>query len=46
MRSTAAPFQGGQSGSLTVDLQPGTYQIWCPVGDHKGKGMDTTITVG
>lgn len=46
MRSTAAPFQGGHSGSLTVDLQPGTYQIWCPVGDHKGKGMDTTITVG
>lgn len=44
-KSAGGPLQGGQSASVTVDLQPGTYEIWCPVGDHKGKGMDTTITV-
>jgi uncharacterized cupredoxin-like copper-binding protein len=38
-------LQGGQSASLPVDLQPGTYEIWCPVGEHKAKGMTTTITV-
>jgi plastocyanin len=44
-QSAGGPLQGGQSGALTVDLQPGTYEIWCPVGEHKAKGMDTTITV-
>ena len=37
---------GGQSGSLTVTLQKGTYQLWCGVPGHKDKGMVTTITVG
>ena len=36
---------GGQSGSLTVTLQKGTYQLWCGVPGHKDKGMATTITV-
>jgi len=36
---------GGQSGSLTVTLQKGTYQLWCGVPGHKDKGMVTTITV-
>lgn len=38
--------QPGQSASLTVTLQNGTYEMWCPVDGHKGQGMDTTITVG
>ncbi|MEU6641883.1 hypothetical protein ABZ863_04970 [Saccharomonospora sp. NPDC046836] len=35
----------GQSGDLTVTLQPGTYEIYCPVDGHKAAGMDLTITV-
>jgi len=35
----------GTSGSLTVTLQPGTYEFYCGVPTHKGKGMDLTVTV-
>lgn len=35
----------GGTGSLTVTLQPGTYELYCNVPGHKDKGMDTTITV-
>lgn len=37
---------GGQSGSLTVALQKGSYELWCSVDSHKDKGMDMKITVG
>ena len=37
---------GGQSGSLTVPLQKGSYELWCSVDSHKDKGMDMKITVG
>jgi plastocyanin len=40
---TAGP---GGTATLTVTLQPGSYEMWCPVGNHKQAGMDTTITVG
>lgn len=36
----------GGTAELTVTLQPGTYQVWCSVGNHRARGMDTTITVG
>lgn len=39
-------ISSGGTGELTVTLQPGTYQVWCSVDGHRGKGMDTTITVG
>jgi plastocyanin len=29
---------------ITVDLQPGTYEYYCPVGDHK-QTMKGTLTV-
>jgi uncharacterized cupredoxin-like copper-binding protein len=36
----------GESGTLTVDLSaPGTYQFYCPVGDHRDRGMEGEITV-
>ena len=35
----------GQSGSLTINLPPGTYEFYCPVDDHKGMGMEGEITV-
>ena len=40
------PLGTGQSGELTVDLKPGRYRVYCPVGDHATKhGMETTVNV-
>jgi plastocyanin len=38
-------ISGGQSAKLTVDLQPGTYEIYCPIDSHKEMGMEGTLTV-
>jgi uncharacterized cupredoxin-like copper-binding protein len=36
----------GDSAKLTVDLsKPGTYEMYCPVDDHRGMGMEGEITV-
>jgi uncharacterized cupredoxin-like copper-binding protein len=35
----------GQSGSVTVSLKAGSYEIYCPVDGHKKLGMDLHITV-
>jgi uncharacterized cupredoxin-like copper-binding protein len=40
---TIAP---GASTMLTVTLQKGSYELYCPVDGHKALGMDTHITVG
>jgi plastocyanin len=37
--------KGGVS-KVTVDLKPGEYEYYCPVDDHKGGGMEGTLTVG
>jgi plastocyanin len=34
----------GKDASVTVDLKPGTYKYYCPVGQHK-KTMNGTLTV-
>jgi LPXTG-motif cell wall-anchored protein len=31
-------------GEMTFNT-PGTYQMWCPVGNHRGMGMDGTFVV-
>lgn len=37
----------GDTAELTVDLsESGEYEIYCPVDDHRGKGMEGTLTVG
>ncbi len=38
-------LQGGQQGTLMVDLKPGTYEIYCPVGNHADQGMELNLTV-
>ena len=35
----------GESGSLQMDLKPGTYKVYCPVLGHKGRGMSLDLTV-
>jgi plastocyanin len=39
-------INAGESTELTVDLEEGTYEIYCPVGDHRDRGMVGTLTVG
>jgi len=38
-------FQPGDSGQLTVDLKPGTYEMYCAIPGHKELGMEGDITV-
>lgn len=39
-------IQGGQKATVTVTLKKGSYELYCPVGGHKGLGMDQRIEVG
>jgi uncharacterized cupredoxin-like copper-binding protein len=38
-------LQPGESGTLSVELEPGEYDLYCPVGDHAEQGMQMTLTV-
>jgi hypothetical protein len=38
-------LQPGENGTLQVDLQPGTYEVYCPVGNHRAEGMTMQLTV-
>ena len=38
-------LMGGQSATATVTLAPGTYTFWCPVSNHRDRGMEGTLTV-
>ena len=40
-------IQPGASATLTLTLKPGTYEIYCPVGEdsHKKLGMETHLKV-
>lgn len=31
--------------SVTLDLKPGSYEFYCPVGNHRSAGMEGKITV-
>lgn len=35
----------GDTDSVSVTLEPGTYEIWCSVGSHRAQGMEVTIEV-
>lgn len=35
----------GETATLTVNLQPGTYHVYCPVDGHEDLGMSLDITV-
>ena len=36
----------GESAELTVEVEAGDYELYCPVDDHKGKGMEGDLVVG
>lgn len=37
---------GGESAELTVELREGTYELSCPIGNHKDQGMVGRVLVG
>lgn len=39
-------IDGGESSTLEATLEEGTYEVYCPVGDHRDRGMEGTLTVG
>ena len=38
-------IDGGAKTSFAVDLEPGTYEIYCAIGAHKELGMEGELTV-
>ena len=36
----------GQSASLKVELEPGSYELYCPIDGHKDKGVAGDLNVG
>lgn len=35
----------GASSDLKVDLEPGTYELYCPIGNHEDQGMKGSVAV-
>ena len=38
-------IEPGASDEITVELQPGTYELYCSIGDHQEQGMEGELTV-
>lgn len=38
-------LQPGEVTTIDIDLVPGEYRVYCPVGDHADQGMEMTLTV-
>jgi len=36
----------GESGTLTVELEPGEYEFYCPIDGHREEGMEGKLVVG
>jgi plastocyanin len=43
--TTTDDIAPGGSATLTVTLVKGSYDLYCPVGNHKMLGMDVHVTV-
>lgn len=40
-----SPVAPGEAGKLALDLEPGTYSVYCPEGDHRDQGMRRWLEV-
>ncbi len=38
-------IEPGQTGTVVINLAPGTYQFWCAIPGHRDAGMTGTLTV-
>jgi plastocyanin len=38
-------LEPGEIETMIVDLEPGEYRIYCPVGNHAEQGMELTLSV-
>jgi plastocyanin len=38
-------LDAGEEAMLTVELDEGSYELYCPVGDHKDRGMTARLAV-
>ena len=45
-KTCAANLHPGETKTLQVDLKPGSYEVYCPVDNHKGMGMKLDLKVG
>jgi uncharacterized cupredoxin-like copper-binding protein len=45
VHAVTADIEPGQSASLSVQLQAGKYDVFCPIPGHKALGMNKEITV-
>ncbi|MEV0353199.1 cupredoxin domain-containing protein [Nonomuraea sp. NPDC050680] len=43
--STSSIVPAGKTTKLSVTLKKGTYDLWCPVDNHRAMGMMTKISV-
>jgi uncharacterized cupredoxin-like copper-binding protein len=35
----------GETERVTTQLEAGTYTLWCPIGDHRDRGMEVELQV-
>ena len=45
VEETTDDLAPGDTGELTVDLKPGSYEMYCTIDGHKDLGMEGTVTV-
>jgi plastocyanin len=45
VEATTEIVTGKDAPPLAVDLKPGEYEFYCPVGDHRTAGMEGKLTV-
>ncbi|CAA9280758.1 MAG: hypothetical protein AVDCRST_MAG77-3819 [uncultured Chloroflexi bacterium] len=46
LKPATTNLTGGQAGTISFPaLQPGTYTLYCPVGQHRNNGMAVPLTV-
>jgi plastocyanin len=41
-----ASIAPGESAELTLELEEGEYELYCPIGNHRDQGMEGTLVVG